>query len=103
MISAKEAKKKSEENLKEQIDSLTKSLLVRANSCIEVAIKQGKTSASFFVYDETGMFEAVGIAENKIKSYSYNVEVAKRQSTNQIEYVEYVFKIRWDEDEQDNS
>ena len=48
MISAEEAKKMSEENLKGQINCLTKSLLARADNCIQIAIKEGKTHASFF-------------------------------------------------------
>lgn len=109
MLSAEEAKKKSEENLKEQINSLTKSLLARANSCIEVAVKQGKTNTSFFVYNETGMSEAVNIVKDKIKSFGYKVKISNRwhnvDSTNMdfINQMEYVFEIDWGKDEQDNS
>ena len=109
MISVEEAKKMSEENLKEQINCLTKSLLARADNCIQIAVKEGKTHASFFVYNEIGMSEAIDIVEDKIKSFGYKVEIINRwrnvDSTN-IDFInkmEYVFEIDWGENEQNNS
>ena len=110
MISAEEAKKESKENLKEQINCLTKSLLTRADNCIKIAVKEGKTHASFAAYNETGMSEAVNIVNHKIKSFGYKVKIINRwhntDSTNMdfiINQMEYVFEIDWGEDEQDNS
>lgn len=104
MISAEEAKKMSEENLKEQINYLTKSLLNRANNCIQIAVKEGKTHASFSVYNETGMSEAINIVEDKIESFGYKVEIINRwRSVNFMNKMEYTFEIDWGEDEQDNS
>ena len=109
MISAEEAKKESKENLKEQINYLTKSLFTRAENCIKIAVKEGKTHASFFAYNETGMSEAVNIVEDKIKSFGYEVKIVNRwhnvDSTNMnfINEMEYVFEIDWGKDEQDNS
>lgn len=54
MISAEEVKKMSEENLKEQINCLTKSLLDRADNCIQIAVKEGKTHASFLCITKLG-------------------------------------------------
>lgn len=104
MLSAEEAKKMSEKNLKEQINYLIKSLLGRADNCIQIAVKEGKTHASFFVYDETGMSEAVNIIEDKIKSFGYKVEIINRwYNINFINKLEYTFEIDWGENEQDNS
>lgn len=104
MLSAEEAKKMSEKNLKEQTNCLTKSLLGRADNCIQIAVKEGKTHASFFVYDETGMSEAVNIVEDKIKSFGYKVEIINRwHNIDFINKLEYVFEIDWGENEQDNS
>ena len=62
----------------------------------------------FFVYNETGMSEAINIVEDKIESFGYKVEIINRwrnvDSTN-IDFInkmEYVFEIDWGENEQDN-
>lgn len=105
MLSAEEARKESKENLKERINCLIKALLNRAENCIKIAVKEGKTHASFFEYNETGMSEVVDIVKNEIESFGYKVEIINRwhnvDSTNMdfINKMEYVFEIDWGEDE----